>query len=168
MQFNVRKWTIKDAVSLQVSANNIKIAKSLRDTFPYPYTLEDAFWYINYCLSQDDKESMYYAIEVDNIAIGSISLILKSDETNNKYGELGYWISENYWNKGIATKAVKIICSKGFDCFNINYILAEVFTDNIKSIKVLEKSAFINNKTNYSSVKKGEEYKDTYLFKKTR
>ena len=167
MQFNLRKWSIHDAASLQSNANNSKIANNLRDNFPHPYTLADAFWYINYAVTQDEKKELYRAIEAENQAIGSIGLVFKKSG-EQEYGELGYWLGEKYWNQGIMTRAVKMMCDIAFSDFPIDYIIAEIYVENVSSMRVLEKAHFVRDKLNPDAIVKTGLLRSTYSYLKKR
>ena len=139
--FKLRAWETGDAESLAQSADNLNIAKNLRNVFPNPYTLEAAEWYINDSIANAEKQQINYAIVVDGRAVGSIGIFVK-DDVYEKSAELGYWLSEDYWRKGIMTKAVQIICQEAFGRFDIIRIFAEPFADNAGSSRVLEKAGF--------------------------
>ena len=98
MDFILRKWKVSDAESIQPIANNKKIAANLRNAFPYPYTLEDAKGYIDICLNTDESKNLFYAIEIDDMAIGSIGVFVK-DDVYCKSAEIVYWLAEDYWGK---------------------------------------------------------------------
>lgn len=140
-QFTLRKWQQNDAEAVASAANNEKIAANLRNTFPYPYTLENARWYINDCISHEEERQMTRAIIADGKAVGSIGIFIK-DDVYEKSGELGYWLAEEYWGKGIMTEAIKQICQEAFDKFDIIRIFAEPFEHNKGSRRVLEKAHF--------------------------
>ena len=95
-EFKLRAWKTEDAKSLAQSANNLNIAKNLRNAFPNPYTLESAIWYINDSIANVGKKQINYAIVVGGQAVGSIGIFVK-DDVYEKSAELGYWLSEDYW-----------------------------------------------------------------------
>lgn len=140
-EFKLRTWKTEDAKSLAQSANNPKIAKNLRNVFPNPYTLEDAVWYINDSIASGDKKQINYAIEIEGEAVGSIGIFVK-DDVYEKSAELGYWLAEDYWHKGVMTQAARTICKEAFERFDIVRIFAEPFADNAGSRGVLEKAGF--------------------------
>lgn len=140
-EFLLREWKKEDAENIAKEANNINIAKNLRNTFPYPYTLEDAKWYVNDCISNANNHQITRAIEVDNKAVGSIGIFIKTDVLE-KSGELGYWLSEDYWRQGIMSEAARMICKEAFVSFDIIRIFAEPFAYNLGSRGVLEKAGF--------------------------
>lgn len=139
--FLLREWRKEDAKIIAKAANNPNIAVNLRNTFPYPYTLEDAKWYVNDCILMEGKNQITRAIVVDGQAVGSIGIFVKSD-VYEKSGELGYWLSEDYWRQGITSQSVRMICREAFDTFDIVRIFAEPFDDNAGSRGVLEKAGF--------------------------
>ena len=57
----LREWQEGDAKVLAELLNNKKILDNLRDGLPFPYTENDALWYINSCLSAD-KTKQFWAV----------------------------------------------------------------------------------------------------------
>lgn len=151
--FKLRAWKTEDAHALAQAADNPNIAKNLRNAFPNPYTLEDAVWFVNDCISKEGKNQITYAIEADERAVGSIGIFVK-DDVYEKSGELGYWLSEDYWRQGIMSKAVQMICKEAFETFDIIRIFAEPFADNAGSRGVLEKAGFTYEGTMRSGIYK--------------
>lgn len=141
MDFLIREWRSEDAEELAKAANNPNIAKNLRNTFPNPYSLDDAKWFINDCISNADKKQLTRAIVIDGKAVGGIGISVK-DDVYERSAELGYWLSECYWRQGITTRAVELICREAFALFDIVRIFAEPFEDNAGSRGVLEKAGF--------------------------
>lgn len=141
MDFELRKWRPEDAANVARHANNEKIACNLRDAFPYPYTLQDAKFYVESCAASDETRQLFRAVAIGGEAVGSIGLVLGSD-VYRKSAELGYWLSEDFWGKGIMTEAVRRICAEAFARFDIVRIYAEPYANNTGSRKVLEKAGF--------------------------
>lgn len=139
--FKLRAWKTEDAKSLAQAANNLNIAKNLRNAFPNPYTLEDAIWFINDSIINAERKQINYAIVVDGQAVGGIGISVK-DDVYEKSAELGYWLAEDFWRKGIMSRAVQTICKEAFGIFDIVRIFAEPFADNEGSRGVLEKAGF--------------------------
>lgn len=158
MNFLLRPWRTEDAEDLVKAADNPKIAANLRNVFPSPYTLADANWFINDCISKGDSHGLTWAIEVDGKAAGGIGVTLLND-VYEKSAELGYWLSEEYWRQGIMSQAVQIICRKAFKTFDIIRIFAEPFAHNAGSRGVLEKAGFTYEGTMRNGVyKNGQVY----------
>ena len=142
MKISIRKWKIEDAASLAKVLSNKNILKNLRDGLPYPYTERDAADYINAMLSADDNDTFAYAVCVDDVAVGSVGAF-RQNNIHYRTAELGYYLDEEYWGKGIMTEAVKLLCKKIFEENDILRIYAEPFSSNIGSRRVLEKSGFV-------------------------
>lgn len=141
MEFVLRTWKTEDAEDVARAANNLNIAKNLRNAFPYPYTLDDAKGFINDCIAKEGNKQITRAIEVDGKAAGSIGIFVR-DDVYEKSGELGYWLSEDYWRQGITWQAVQMICREAFALFDIVRIFAEPFAHNAGSRGVLKKAGF--------------------------
>ena len=142
MDFILRAWRREDAADVLRYANNDKIARNLRDVFPFPYILTDAQDFVNSCVEGDEEKQLCRAIEVDSHAVGSIGLLLGSD-VYRMSAELGYWLAEDFWGRGIMTEAVKRICREGAERWDdLVRIYAEPFDYNTASHRVLEKAGF--------------------------
>ncbi|MDE7082662.1 MAG: GNAT family N-acetyltransferase [Clostridia bacterium] len=137
----IRKWRSDDAKSLSELLNNKKILDNLRDGLPFPYTEKDALDYINAMLNADTNSVFAFAIEYEGKTVGSIG-VFRQENIHSKTAEMGYYIGENYWNKGIATSAIKQTCDFVFKNSDIIRIYAEPFARNEASCRVLEKAGF--------------------------
>ena len=73
--------------------------------------------------------------------------------------EIGYWISEDYWNKGICTEALKILIKYCFEVKKYNVIWGTYFVDNLASGRVMEKCGFekIKEQTYLNDLKEGKD-----------
>lgn len=141
MQILLRPWKRSDAASLASALSNKKVLNNLRDGLPYPYTEKDALDYIIFILSSDPKDTLAYAIDIDGTAVGSIGAF-RQGNIHCRTAELGYYLAEEYWGRGIMTEAVKLLCEKVFAETDILRIYAEPFAYNIGSRHVLEKAGF--------------------------
>lgn len=139
MEFQLRKWQETDAEGLVEHANNYNIAKWLTNQFPHPYGIEDARSYL--AMIKDDNPTKVFAIVIDGAAVGSIGIFPQAD-IHEKSAEIGYWLSEKYWGKGIMPKAIQEITEYGFETFDIVRIFARPFSTNKGSQRVLEKAGF--------------------------
>lgn len=153
MKFILREWKREDAEELAKVANNPQIAKNLRNSFPNPYLIDDAKWYIHDCISKEGDHQITRAIEIAGKVAGSIGIVVK-DDVYEKSGELGYWLSEDYWRQGITSQAVRMICQEAFARFDIIRIFAEPFAHNVGSRGVLEKAGFTYEGTMRNGVSK--------------
>ena len=141
MTCRIRKWELSDAKDLAAALSNKKVQDNLRDGLPYPYTEQDGKAFISAMLSADENETFAFAITVDDMVIGSIG-IFRQGNIHRLTAELGYYIAEEYWGKGIMTEAVKQICKYVFANSDIIRIYAEPFAYNKASCRVLEKIGF--------------------------
>lgn len=141
MNCRIRKWELADAKDLAVALSNTKIQDNLRDGLPYPYTEQDGVDYISAMLSADENDTFAFAITVEGKVIGSIG-VFRQGNIHRQTAEIGYYISEEYWGKGIMTEAIKQTCNYVFDKSDIIRIYAEPFAYNVASCKVLEKAGF--------------------------
>lgn len=141
MKFELRKWNLEDSQDVAYYANNKKIAANLRNVFPYPYILADAEGYIRSCVENSEERQLCRAIVVNGRAAGSVGIFCGTD-VYEKSAELGYWLAEEFWGKGIMTEAVKQLCQEAFERFDIVRIYAEPFAYNTDSRRVLEKAGF--------------------------
>ena len=139
MDFVLRKWSENDLDSLVEHANNINIARWLTNQFPHPYTYEDGRKYLS-LFSADDPVKVF-AIEVDGKAVGSIGIFPQTD-IHEKNAEMGYFLSEKYWGKGIMSRAIRQTVAYGFNAFGNTRIFARPFSSNLASQRVLEKAGF--------------------------
>lgn len=137
--FQIRRLEPNDAPSLAQHANNPNIANVLRDRFPNPYTEQDAINFIKHT-QETDKESIF-AIVSDQQAVGSIGLMFQ-DDIYRFSAEIGYWLGESYWGKGIISTAIPIITRHAFKDLKFNRVFAKVSAKNTASMRVLEKTGF--------------------------
>lgn len=136
----LREFTPDDKYRMAEIANNPKIAVNLRDGFPHPYSVKDAESFIEMC--QKLTPPQIFAIELNGVYVGNIGVI-KGTDVYRKSGEIGYFLAEPYWNKGIMPKAVDLICDYAFKNLDIVRIHTGVFSYNPASQRVLEKCGFI-------------------------
>jgi RimJ/RimL family protein N-acetyltransferase len=135
----LRPWCIGDEPSLEHHANNRKIWINVRDHFPHPYMRGDAIRWVQH--ASLNLSQTVFAIVVDGNAVGGIGLVPQND-VYRKSMEIGYWLGEEFWGKGIITEAVGVISNYGFDQFDIVRLYANVFEWNKASVRVLEKNGY--------------------------
>jgi len=163
VSYTLRQWRPGDEQSLYENANNYKIWKNLKDIFPHPYTLTDAYEWVK--IAQNLMGN--FAIEVEGKAVGGIGVLLK-DDIYSKNVEIGYWLGESYWGQGIISEAIKEVVDYTFAHFDIYRIYAGVFEYNIGSMRVLEKAGFhLEAVLKKSLVKEGKLYNE-HIYVKLR
>ena len=141
MNCKIRKWKLTDAKDIAVALSNKKIQDNLRDGLPYPYSEQDGIDFISSMLSANEDETFAFAITLDDKVIGSIG-VFRQQNIHRQTAEMGYYIAEEYWGKGIMTDAVEQICNYVFKNSDILRIYAEPFAYNTGSCRVLEKAGF--------------------------
>jgi RimJ/RimL family protein N-acetyltransferase len=150
----IRSWRRADAPSLSRHANNRNIWLQVRDRFPHPYTLADAESWVTMAPAADPETQ--FAIEVAGEAVGGIGLFLQQD-VERYSAEIGYWLGEAHWGRGIATAAVRVFTEDAFDRFGLCRIYANVFASNPGSCRVLERCGYqFEGRMRQASVKNGQ------------
>ncbi len=144
MEIQLRKYKLRsfkndDALSIPKYANNKNIWLNLRDGFPHPYTIVDAKNFISNAKVNHPKT--FFAISSEDEVIGSIGITIGQD-VHIRTAQLGYWLAEPFWNRGIITEAIQKIVAYAFENFKIIRISAEPYSSNKASAKVLEKCGF--------------------------
>jgi len=163
MNIAIRTWRIEDASNLAQALNNKKIHENLRDGLPFPYTTSDAEDYISAMLSADSDSVYAWAITVDAVAVGSIGAFRK-DNIHRLTAEMGYYLAEEYWGKGVMTEVIKQACHYIFENTNIVRIFAEPHASNIASCRVLEKAGFVYEGTLRKNAIKDGRLIDTKMY----
>jgi len=127
----LRIWRSDDKHSLIENANNRNVAINLRDQFPYPYTDIDAVEWLSNTTTSTFGRNQYFAIEVENKAVGGISIECGKD-IHRYTAELGYWLGEPYWNRGLMMEAVKLMKDYAFDTFpQLQRLYSVPFSNNL-------------------------------------
>jgi len=151
---DVRSWQTSDVDSLVAQANNRKIWQNLRDAFPHPYTRHDARDFIR-AVRQREPETTF-AIVVNGAAVGSIGFVMHSD-VERVSAEIGYWLGESLWGRGIITDAVKGVTDYAIATYGLTRIYALPFAWNRASCRVLEKAGYVlEARLRCSAIKDGE------------
>jgi len=155
LQVNLRRWRKADCERLAELANNRKIWLNLRDRFPFPYTQADAEGWITHCETEPGTQTQF-AIEVDSKVVGGVGLESLGD-VNRIGAEIGYWIGEPYWGRGIATAALVEASRRAFKEFPFERLQAMVYEWNPASMRVLEKAGYqFEGRLRRSIVKDGQ------------
>jgi ribosomal-protein-alanine N-acetyltransferase len=162
--FILRPFTVDDAASVARHANNPKVAANLRDQFPHPYTLRDARAFLKAAAGGTET---IFAIEVNGEAVGAIGLIPGTD-IERCAAEIGYWLGEAYWGRGIATEAIRTITEGALPHFELTRIFAKPFVENIGSIRALEKCGYVREGRLCRAAVKNGEIRDFYIYARVR
>ncbi len=136
----IRSWRAGDEPALVRHADNRKIWLNVRDRFPHPYTVADAEAWVARTLAATPETQ--FAVEVEGEAVGGVGLFLQAD-VERFSAEIGYWLGEAFWGRGLATAVVRAFTDYAFDAFELCRIYANVFEWNPGSCRVLEKAGYV-------------------------
>lgn len=157
----LRPWREGDEPALVKYANNRNVWINLKDLFPHPYTMEDAEAWVQSQKDQDPPTN--FAIANADEAIGAIGLRLQSD-IYKRSAEVGYWLGEPFWGRGIATHAVRAMTEYAFEQFDLVRLYATVKEWNPASARVLEKCGFTREARLRKSATKDGQTGDLFLY----
>ncbi|TWV96234.1 GNAT family N-acetyltransferase [Chitinophaga pinensis] len=160
-EVSLRALEASDEQRLSILANNPNIARNLRNVFPHPYTPADAQFFIS--KAQEGAWGYCRAILYREELAGVINLLPQSDVYRHS-AEIGYWLGEAYWHKGIMTAAIGMVCRHAFEQYGISRIFAGVFAYNSYSARALEKNGFILEGIKRKAVLKQHELSDEHFY----
>lgn len=161
MEFILRRFELTDVDALVKYANNFNIAKNLTNKFPFPYLKKDGEAFIELALSHEPLQIK--AIVINGEVAGSIGVHPLAD-IYSKNAELGYWVAEPFWGKGIVPLAVKEMLRYGFETFDIERIFARTSHVNLASQQVLKKVGFVFEAALNSTIFKYDTYFDELIY----
>lgn len=161
MKITLRPFETDDVYALVNNANNINIANNLTNKFPFPYLQKDGEAFIEFCNSKTPIEVK--AIVSDGDVIGSIGIHPLQD-IYSKSAEMGYWIGEPFWGKGLVVQAIKQMLVYGFETFDIDRVFARTTHLNIASQRVLLKSGFVFEAEFKATIFKNNRYFDERVY----
>jgi RimJ/RimL family protein N-acetyltransferase len=162
---DVRSWRPGDAAALAEHANNRTVWLNLRDRFPHPYTRHDARAFLASVVGA--RPETHFAIETDGAAVGGIGFRIQTD-VERIGAELGYWLGEAYWGRGIATAAVRAVTEHAMRAHGLVRVFALPFAHNRASARVLEKAGFTLEGIMRSSAVKDGRVVDQLLYARIR
>ncbi len=157
----VRPWRKSDVGALVRYGDNIKIWRNLRDRFPNPYTREAARDWIDY--SRACRPETDFAIDVRDEAVGGVGMKIGLD-VERFSAEIGYWVGEPFWGKGLATAALSAVVDYAFRELGMIRVFALPFATNLASARVLEKAGFAREAVLRSSAVKEGAVLDQWLY----
>lgn len=163
MNVSLNRWKEEFIPDLAFLANNKQVWDMLRNALPHPYTHADATNWVS--LKKDIEPLTDFAIVANGKFCGAISVLLKEDIYLFN-AEIGYWLGEPFWRKGIATEAVRQLTGIAFSQFQVRRLYAEVFSNNPASESVLLKNGYHHESTSKNSVYKNHQFLDTHTWVK--
>ena len=149
----VRSWDPRDAPSIARHANNRQVWLNLRDRFPHPYSERDAAQFI--ARARTAQAETNFAIEVDGEAAGGIGFLPGTD-IERVSAEIGYWLGEACWGRGVCTEALAAVTAYALDTYGLTRVFAVPFAHNAASCRVLEKAGYtMEGRLRRSAIKDG-------------
>jgi [ribosomal protein S5]-alanine N-acetyltransferase len=162
---SIRPWTLDDAGALVKYADNRNVSRNMRDAFPFPYTPASAEAFLEIVAGQNP--TTFFAIATSDEPIGGIGVVLRED-VHRLTAEIGYWLAEPFWGKGIVTEALTKFTDFAFEQFGLVRIHAEPYANNLGSCRVLEKAGYQLEGRMRSSVIKDGQILDQFLYARIR
>ena len=160
----LRPWRVGDEAALVRHANNRRVWRNL-SRLPHPYTAADAEAWITRAGAQSPVTD--FAITVHDEAVGGIGVEIGRD-VFYRSAEIGYWLGESYWGRGIATEALRAMTEYAFTTFDLCRLQAGVFQWNPASMRVLEKAGYTLEARLKKRVTKEGRTVDCFLFARFR
>lgn len=157
----LRDYAKSDIARLVQLANNENVSRYLVYTFPYPYTIRDAEWWIDTGSKADNAVTK--VIDYQGIFVGSVGITPQTGWKGHS-AEIGYWVGEQYWGKGIATEALRIMSDIAFSRLKYQRLFAPVLAPNKASMRVLEKCGYVLEGVFKREVFKKGQYHDTCYY----
>lgn len=157
----LRPYRDSDVESL---AKHIGSRAVARDTsaIPHPYTMEHAREWLAYVRDSGEEQS---AITQGDEVIGGIGFMrLDALAVSARGREIGYWLGEAFWGRGIMTEAVRALTEWGFAELGLVRIEASVYARNPASARVLEKAGFVYEGRRRARYFKEGEYIDALMY----
>jgi len=135
----LRTYRLSDRDDLLRLADNPNISRGLADRFPSPYLAEDADSWIELTLAEE--RPLNFAVVWRGNFVGGAGLVPQPD-VHHGTAELGYWLGEPYWGRGLATRAAALLTAYAFEEFPFIRLQANIFSWNQASMRVMEKNGF--------------------------
>jgi [ribosomal protein S5]-alanine N-acetyltransferase len=161
----LRELFDSDLETLVGLANNEVVSRYMVDTFPFPYTKSDGQWWLETGSRQNG--AITRVIEYQGQFVGSVG-IHPQIGWRNHLAQIGYWVAEGYWRKGIATAALAQMTDYGFTRLQLRKLYAPVLAPNIASMKVLEKCGYVLEGLLKAEVQKQGIYLDIHQYARHR
>ncbi|MBL7979557.1 MAG: GNAT family N-acetyltransferase [Bacteroidetes Order II. Incertae sedis bacterium] len=125
---------------IQFHASNPNVAAMTYLPEPYPENGAQTFVDLFVPLLEQGVEFPYMILENDHfVGMTGITRI----DFGTMTGEVGYWLGESFWGKGIASYALALATEMGFTVVGLEKIVGIVLSRHPASMRVLEKVRYI-------------------------
>lgn len=157
----LRPWRFEDLDSLVRHADDARVARTIRDLFPHPYSREDGERWLTHATSSGRANNL--AIEVAGEAAGGIGMI-PGEDVHRLNAEVGYWLGHAHWGRGIMTEAVRAFSEHLLGDRGFLRLEAPVFATNPASARVLEKAGYERESVQRCAAIKHERLIDVWFY----
>ncbi|GGF65021.1 GNAT family N-acetyltransferase [Alteromonas lipolytica] len=155
----LRPFCESDIQPLTTILNQPDVVRYLSTKIPYPYTTEDAKWWV----AEGSQSGVVRAIEVDEQLVGCIG-VMPGEFEYERSGEIGYWLAQSHWRRGITSQAIKLIVEEVFTTTQLERIFATVFSSNHPSKQLLLRCGFTQEATLKKAIFKNGQFYDSCVF----
>ncbi len=159
----LREFTQNDTERLVAILNDDSVTQFLSTKIPSPYTKEDALWWAN----EGSKSDLIKAISFNGILVGCIG-VNRGEFEYQRSGEIGYWLSKEYWRQGITSVAITQMLEYVFSNTDIVRVFASVFSGNNPSMQLLIKSGFKQEAVLQNAIFKNGQFYNNHIFVKLK
>jgi RimJ/RimL family protein N-acetyltransferase len=152
--WTLRAWRDSDAPALAEHASNPKVWRNMSDSFPHPYVLSIAEHWVRRGHIEFGGDN--WAIAFQDQAVGGCG-IHREEGGFRCNAEIGYWIAEPYWGRGVGTQVARTLTEHAFDNPEVTRVFAPIHAYNPASIRVVEKAGFVREGVlRLSAIKAGQ------------
>ena len=138
--WTLRAWREDDAEDLAEHAGNPAVWRCMSDSFPHPYTLDIARFWVRQ--GHVDFGGDNWAIALDDRAVGGCGIHV-STGAERCNAEIGYWLAQRHWGQGIGTAVARTLADRAFEDPAVTRVFAPVHAHNPSSMRVLEHCGFV-------------------------
>ena len=131
----MRAWRDDDVSALARAANDERILQWMSDTWPSPYTEDDAQWWIG---TGQYKGGIAWALCLDDVPRGGAGLHPQTGIFRCNV-ELGWWLHPDYWGQGVVPAAAAHVLALAFALPDVTRVFAPIHAGNARSVRVAEK-----------------------------
>jgi RimJ/RimL family protein N-acetyltransferase len=157
----LRAWHGYDAPALAKHATNPNVWRWMSDGFPHPYTLEIAEHWVGRGHVEFGGDN--WAIACNDEAVGGCG-IHQGASPFHCTAEIGWWLAEEHWGLGIATRAARVLVARAFDNPAITRVIAPIHAGNVRSMGVAEKAGLTLEAVQRKSAFKAGKIIDRHLY----
>ncbi|MEO8351229.1 MAG: GNAT family N-acetyltransferase [Chthoniobacteraceae bacterium] len=164
----IRSFRPADAAPLAVHIGTDSMARNM-SALPQPYSLEHADRWIATAGSRNPQTQ--FALAIDDQVVGGIGLEVGDSgrpSVSEHCAEVGYWLGESYWGRGIMTEALGALTEWAFRELGLVRIHASVYARNPASARVLEKAGYACEGRMRARYRRDGEFIDGLLYAKVR